>query len=63
MVLAAEACRGAAVSVTRTLDLSHLPEFEISSNAPLWWGQAMLALIEGTMFGVLLAIDGRRYRQ
>ena len=44
------------MSVTRTLDLSHLPEFEISSNAPLWWGQALLALIEGTMFCILLAM-------
>jgi cytochrome c oxidase subunit 3 len=40
----------------RTLDVSHLPDFEISAQAPLWWGQLMLALIEGTMFCILIAM-------
>jgi len=40
----------------RTLDVSQLPDFEISTQAPLWWGQLMVALIEGTMFGILIAM-------
>ena len=40
----------------RTLDLSHLPDFEISTQAPLWWGQLMLALIEGTMIFILISM-------
>lgn len=39
----------------RTLDVSHLPHYEISNQAPLWWGQLLLALIEGTMFCILIA--------
>lgn len=38
------------------LDLSHLPPVEISSKAPLWWGQAVLCAIEASMFFVLIAI-------
>ncbi|HEY2018513.1 MAG TPA: cytochrome c oxidase subunit 3 [Bryobacteraceae bacterium] len=40
----------------RTIDVSHLRPYEISSEAPLWWGQAFLALIEGTMFSILIAM-------
>lgn len=39
----------------RTLDVSGLPAFEISNRAPLWWGQLLLALIEGTVFCILIA--------
>jgi cytochrome c oxidase subunit III len=39
----------------RTLDVSHLKPYEISSQAPLWWGQLMIAFIEGTMFFILIA--------
>jgi heme/copper-type cytochrome/quinol oxidase subunit 3 len=38
-----------------TLDVSHLPDHAISNQAPLWWGQLMLAFIEGTMFAILIA--------
>src|ERR1041384_4212548 len=40
----------------RTLDVSHLRAYEISSEAPLWWGQLFLTFIEGTMFGILIAM-------
>lgn len=40
----------------RTLDVSDLAPFEISSKAPLWLGQALLCAIEGTMFCILIAM-------
>ena len=40
----------------RTLDVSGLPAFEISNRAPLWWGQLLLAVIEGTVFCILIAV-------
>jgi cytochrome c oxidase subunit III len=42
------------MSDVRTLDVSHLKSYEISTQAPLWWGQVMVALIEGTMFFILI---------
>lgn len=39
----------------RTLDVSHLPPYSISSQAPLWWGQLCIDIIEGTMFSILIA--------
>lgn len=39
----------------RTIDVSHLEAYEISSQHPLWWGQFMLVFIEGTMFAILIA--------
>ena len=39
----------------KTLDVSHLPTFDISSQAPLWWGQLCIDIIEGTMFCILIA--------
>jgi cytochrome c oxidase subunit III len=43
------------VNEPRTLDVSHLPPFEVSSHAPLWWGQLCITLIEGSMFLILIA--------
>lgn len=40
----------------RTIDVAHLPDFEIGSEAPLWWGQVCLTMIEGTMFCILIAM-------
>ena len=40
----------------RTLDVSGLPSHEVSSRAPLWWGQLFMCLIEGSLFCVMLAI-------
>jgi cytochrome c oxidase subunit 3 len=40
----------------RTLDVSGLPDFEISQRSPLFWGQLLLAAIEGTMFCILIAM-------
>ena len=39
----------------RTLDVSKLPVNDVSFQAPLWWGQVLMAAIEGTMFSILLA--------
>jgi cytochrome c oxidase subunit III len=39
----------------RTLDVSELRPFEISSQAPLWWGQACIVVIEGMMFSIVIA--------
>lgn len=39
-----------------TLDVSQLPTYEISKEAPLWWGQAMLVIIEGSTFAILIAM-------
>jgi len=43
------------VSEPRTIDVSHLPPYEISNQAPVWWGQLCLTFIEGTMFLILIA--------
>ena len=40
----------------RTLDVSHLPDYEISSRSPLWWGQLLMCVIEGCLFCTLIAI-------
>src|SRR6476646_8770111 len=40
----------------RTLDVSHLPPYSISNQDPLWWGQVLLAAIEGSMFAILIAM-------
>lgn len=39
----------------KTLDVSYLRPYEISSQAPLWWGQFLLTVIEATMFSLLIA--------
>lgn len=39
----------------KTLDVSRLKPYEISSQSPLWWGQLCVALIECTMFSILIA--------
>jgi cytochrome c oxidase subunit I+III len=39
----------------KMLDVSHLPPYEVSSQAPLWWGQLCITLIEGTMFCIMIA--------
>jgi cytochrome c oxidase subunit 3 len=44
------------MSPSRAIDVSGLPDYNISNNAPLWWGQAFMAAIEGAMFLMLIAI-------
>jgi cytochrome c oxidase subunit III len=44
------------MSSRRVLDVSALPTYDISSQSPLWWGQLMMCLIEGSMFCMLIAI-------
>jgi cytochrome c oxidase subunit III len=55
MVLAAAPGGGQAMTAPRTLDVSQLPDYSISNQDPLWWGQLLLAFIEGTMFAILIA--------
>jgi cytochrome c oxidase subunit 3 len=38
------------------IDVSQLPDYSISTSAPLWWGQLLMAVIEGSMFLILIAI-------
>jgi cytochrome c oxidase subunit I+III len=38
----------------KTLDVSHLPPYDISSQSPVWWGQLCIDLIEGSMFCILI---------
>jgi cytochrome c oxidase subunit III len=40
----------------RTIDVSHLPPYQISNEAPLWWGQLFLTMVEATMFCILIAM-------
>lgn len=40
----------------RTLDVSGLPAYEISNRAPLWWGQLIMTLIEGSLFCIMIAM-------
>jgi len=39
----------------KTIDVSHLPPYDISNQAPLCWGQLLLAAIEGMMFCIVIA--------
>jgi cytochrome c oxidase subunit III len=43
------------MSERRTLDVSGLPPYEISNQSPLFWGQVLLCLIEGSMLCMLIA--------
>jgi len=43
------------MTAIKTLDVSHLRPYEISTQAPLWWGQLLLTFIEVTMFSLLIA--------
>jgi heme/copper-type cytochrome/quinol oxidase subunit 3 len=56
MVLAEGIAEGGAMMPQRTVDVSRLPAYSVSSEAPLWWGQFFLACVEGTMFGILIAM-------
>jgi heme/copper-type cytochrome/quinol oxidase subunit 3 len=38
-----------------TLDVSGLPPYDISSQSPLFWGQVLLCLIEGSLLCMLIA--------
>ena len=40
---------------TMDLDVSHLPVQTKGSGAPIWWGQALMMLIEVVLFSVLIA--------
>jgi cytochrome c oxidase subunit I+III len=38
------------------IDVSHLPDYNISNESSLWWGQALMAAIEGSLFLMLVAM-------
>jgi cytochrome c oxidase subunit I+III len=40
----------------KTLDVSELPPFSISTDAPLWWGQFWMGIIECTLFAMMLGV-------
>lgn len=40
----------------RAFNASALPAYSISTQAPLWWGQLLMAAIEGTIFCILIAM-------
>jgi cytochrome c oxidase subunit I+III len=44
------------MTASRSIDVSRLPRYEISMQGPLWWGQLLLCVIEGSMFSVLIAM-------
>lgn len=44
------------MTTQRTLDVSGLPTSDVSSHDPLWWGQLLMALIEASMFFILVAM-------
>lgn len=43
------------MKTARTLDVSALPEFAFGHRSLMWWGTMGMIVIEGTMFGALLA--------
>jgi cytochrome c oxidase subunit 3 len=38
-----------------TLDVSGLPPYDISNQSPVWWGQLLMCLIEGSLLCMLAA--------
>ena len=55
MVLAARPGGDRAMTAQRTLDVLTCL-IRVSSEAPLWWGQVFLAIIEGVLFLMLIAM-------
>ena len=43
------------MSERRTLDVSGLPPYDISNQSPLFWGQVLMCLIEGSLLCMLIA--------
>src|SRR4051812_49334170 len=43
--------------MTRTMDIdvAHLPVHKKGSDAPIWWGQLLMMVIEGVLFAILIA--------
>jgi heme/copper-type cytochrome/quinol oxidase subunit 3 len=50
----AEGC--AFMNTAVDFDLSLLPGSSIDSRSPLWWGQIIMAAIEGTLFVILMVV-------
>jgi heme/copper-type cytochrome/quinol oxidase subunit 3 len=44
------------VSSRAALDVSHLPAQRVDTRALLWWGQALMLVIEATVFALLVAV-------
>jgi cytochrome c oxidase subunit III len=43
------------MNTRRALDISKLPPDTMDHRSPIWWGNALLVLIETVMFGILVA--------
>lgn len=43
------------MSEQRTLDVSGLPPYDISNQSPIFWGQVLMCLIEGSLLCMLIA--------
>lgn len=43
------------MNTPHTLDVSGLPPYDISNQCPLFWGQSLMCVIEGSMFSILIA--------
>lgn len=41
---------------SRDIDVRNLPDYRISSMAPLWWGQFLLCIIEASTFAILIGV-------
>jgi cytochrome c oxidase subunit I+III len=55
MVLAGTAAGGGCVKEQRTLNVSGLPPYAISNQSPLFWGQVLMCMIEGSLLCMLIA--------
>ena len=44
------------MTARHTIDVAGLPDFEISKNAPLWWGQVFLCFAEGSLLSIMIAL-------
>jgi cytochrome c oxidase subunit 3 len=44
------------IAQRRALDVSGLPAVAFDTRAPIWWGNALLLMIETAMFGILVAL-------
>jgi cytochrome c oxidase subunit I+III len=56
MVLAARTPGAEALTTRRVLDVSELPPYGISNRSPLWLGQLLMCLIEGSLLLILIAM-------
>jgi cytochrome c oxidase subunit I+III len=54
MVLAAAPAGGGTVTESDAIYVGDLPAYDISNNSPVWLGQALMAVIEGSLFMIMI---------